>query len=71
MLGIKLFSVFDNDPCGSKVLKRYVLVSNSEVKAGKEQSDHEMIIRDSPLHVLVTTAFNGYWGSQKNQKQPM
>ena len=54
-----------------KIYCRYVLVSNSEVKAGKEQSDHEMIIRDSPLHGLVTTAFNGYWGSQKNQKQPM
>ena len=39
-----------------KIYCRYVLVSNSEVKAGKEQSDHEMIIRDSPLHGLVTTA---------------
>ena len=64
--------VLDKDPCESKVLERYDLISNSvEKNNAKEQSDHEMIIRDSPLHGLVTTAFNGYWGSQKNQKQPM
>ena len=64
--------VLVKDPCGSKVLERYVFESYSEVKAGKEQSDHEMIIWDFPLHGLVTTAFNSYWGSQKkNQKQPI
>ena len=57
--------VLVKDPCGSKVLERYVLESYSEVKAGKEQSDHEMIIWDYSLHGLVTTAFNSYWGSQK------
>ena len=48
-----------------KIYCRYVLVSNSEVKARKEQSDQEMIIWNFPFHGLVTTAFTGYWGSQK------
>ena len=43
MLSIKLFSVLDKDPCGSKVLERYVLVSSSEVRVGKDQSDREII----------------------------
>ena len=51
-----------------KIYCRYVLVSNSEVKAGKEQSDHEMIIRDSPLHGLVSTAFDGLLGLSKKSK---
>ena len=33
--------VLEKDPVGSKVLESYVSVSNSEIKAGKEQPDHE------------------------------
>ena len=37
--------VLDKDPCESKVLERYDLISNSvEKNNAKEQSDHEMII---------------------------
>ena len=31
----------EKDPVGSKVLERNVFVSSSEIKAKKEQSDHE------------------------------
>ena len=41
--------VLDKDPLGLKVLERYVLVSNSEIKAEKEQLDHDAAI----LIVLV------------------
>ena len=37
-------AVLEKDPVGSKVLKRYVLVSTSEIKAEQEQSDHEIIL---------------------------
>ena len=33
----------EKDPVGSKVLERNVCVSNSEIKAEKEQPDHEVI----------------------------
>ena len=33
--------ILDKDPWGSKVIERYVSVSNSEIKAEKEQSDLE------------------------------
>ena len=36
------YETLDKDPSGSKLLKRSFLVSNSEIKAGKEQSDHEV-----------------------------
>ena len=32
----------EKDPVGSKVLERNVCVSNSEIKAEKEQPDHEV-----------------------------
>ena len=35
-------TVLEKDPVGSKVLKRNVCVSNSEIKAEKEQPDHEV-----------------------------
>ena len=34
--------VLEKDPDGSKVLERNVFVSNSEIKAEKEQPDHEV-----------------------------
>ena len=34
-------TVLEKDPVGSKVLERNVFVSNSEIKANKEQPDHE------------------------------
>ena len=37
-------SVLEKDPVGSKVLERNVCVSNSEIKAEKEQPDHEVKI---------------------------
>ena len=37
-------SVLEKDPRGSKVLERCDIVSTSEIKAGKEQLDHEVII---------------------------
>ena len=39
-----LNSVLEKDPVGSKVLERNVFVSNSEIKAEKEQPDHEVNI---------------------------
>ena len=36
------YETLDKDPSGSKLLKRSFVVSNSEIKAGKEQSDHEV-----------------------------
>ena len=33
--------VLEKDPVGSKVLESYVSVSNSEIKAEKEQPNHE------------------------------
>ena len=33
--------VLEKDPVGSKVLERNVCVSSSEIKAEKEQPDHE------------------------------
>ena len=33
--------VLEKDPRGSKVLERCDIVSTSEIKAGKEQLDHE------------------------------
>ena len=36
--------VLEKDPRGSKVLERCDIVSTSEIKAGKEQLDHEVII---------------------------
>ena len=35
------YSVFEKGPVGSKVLERNVCVSNSEIKAEKEQPDRE------------------------------
>ena len=35
-------SVLEKHPVGSKVLERNVCVSNSEIKAEKEQPDHEV-----------------------------
>ena len=40
MIKIDLF-VLEKDPRGSKVLERCDIVSTSEIKAGKEQLDHE------------------------------
>ena len=37
--------VLENDPVGSKILKRNVCVSDSEIKVEKEQSDHDDIER--------------------------
>ena len=34
--------VLENDPVGSKILKRNVCVSDSEIKVEKEQPDHEV-----------------------------
>ena len=39
-------AVLEKDPVGSKVLKSYVSVSNSEIKAEKEQPDHEVILKE-------------------------
>ena len=36
--------VLEKDPVGSKVLERNVCVSSSEIKAEKEQPDHEVNI---------------------------
>ena len=42
MSGVELkSSVLEKDPVGSKVLERNVFVPNSEIKAEKEQPDHE------------------------------
>ena len=35
--------VLENDPVGSKILKRNVCVSDSEIKVEKEQPDHEVL----------------------------
>ena len=44
MSGVELkSSVLEKDPVGSKVLERNVFVSNSEIKAEKEQPDHEAV----------------------------
>ena len=40
------YSVLEKDPVGSKVLERNVCVSNSEIKAEKEQPDHEVILKE-------------------------
>ena len=37
-------AVIEKDPRGSKVLERCDIVSTSEIKAGKEQLDHEVKI---------------------------
>ena len=37
-----LNSVLEKDPVGSKLLERNVFVSNSEIKAEKEQPDHDV-----------------------------
>ena len=42
-------SVLEKDPVGSKVLESYVCVSNSEIKAEKEQPDHEDHILNSTV----------------------
>ena len=36
------YSVFEKGPVGSKVLERNICVSTSEIKAEKEQFDHEI-----------------------------
>ena len=41
--------VLEKDPVGSKVLESYVCVSNSEIKAEKEQPDHEDHILNSTV----------------------
>ena len=38
--------VLEKDPVGSKVLERYVFVSNSKIKAEKEQSDHGVSLKE-------------------------
>ena len=35
--------VLENNPVGSKILERHVCVLDSEIKAEKEQPDHEVI----------------------------
>ena len=37
--------VLEKDPVGSKVLERNVCVSSSEIKAEKEQPDHEVNLK--------------------------
>ena len=48
--------VLEKDPVGSKVLERNVCVSNSEIKAEKEQPDHEVFKNQFPPCKLVNKA---------------
>ena len=41
---MRKIKVLEKDPVGSKVLERNVCVSNSEIKAEKEQPDHEVFL---------------------------
>ena len=50
------YSVLEKGPVGSKVLERNVCVSNSEIKAEKEQSDHEAfpgLAKDKTMVTIV------------------
>ena len=46
-------SVLEKDPVGSKVLERNVCVSNSEIKAEKEQPDHEVFKMSSDVQMKL------------------
>ena len=39
------------DPVGLKVLERHVFLSTSEIKVGKEQSDHDGIDRGKTMFI--------------------
>ena len=43
----------EKDPVGSKVLERNVCVSNSEIKAEKEQPDHEVFKMSSDVQMKL------------------
>ena len=55
------FTKLEKDPVGSKVLERNVCVSNSEIKAEKEQPDHEVTkFQFYKSHVFESRAGNSH-----------
>ena len=49
--------VLEKDPGGSKILETNVFVSNSEIKAEKEQPDHEFKSQHSTLNSFINLGF--------------
>ena len=51
---------------GSKILERYVFVSTSEIKAEREQSDHEISMPAIPHFALFLLSESAKFAKQVN-----